>query len=238
MKKIISYIFLVCVVFLFTACSGSPYRQVKPNETLESKDLSCIVPDMNWEVDKEYSTAEYNNKRHSLRLINFDENIQFSIYSYHYLGGGGFEEELFKKDGYYYDTDIDGQRAFDENDKETGVTYAKSWITYVNGLKCTGGVFSRGFGGSYYSGGVKFYGFACGYYDTTETKNDGKRILNVDYRYTHNTKKPQEAIKREQTIKQAVKKAISTLKIKNIDKERMEKEGLMHYDKEFKSTKW
>ena len=86
--------------------------------------------------------------------------------------------------------------------------------------------------------GVKFYSIKCGYYDTTETINDGKRTLVIDYRYTHNIKKPQEAKEREQTIKQAVKKAISTLKIKNIDIKRMEKEGLMHYDKEFKSTKW
>ena len=234
MKRIIAYITLISMLFLLTAC-GSPFRQVKPSEVLESKSLSIVVPDTNWEVDKEYSTREYNYKRHSLRLINFDENIQFSIYtnSYH----KGWQDELFKKDGHYYDSDIT-KEIFSKNDKDTGLTYKKGWITYVKYLKCTGGVFSRGFGGSYYSGGVKFYSIMCGYYDTTEKKNGGKRMLNIDYRYTHNTKKPQEAKQREQTIKKAVKKAISTLKIKNIDIKRMEKEGLMHYDKEFKSTKW
>ena len=235
MREVMKYIVLLSVVFLLSACV-SPYREVKPDEVLESRDLLMMVSDTNWQVDKEYASKEYNTKRHSLRLIDFNDGlIQFSIYTSNYRKG--WQDELFKKDGRYIDSDVDDVK-ISEGGKETGVTYSKQDIAYVHGLKCTRGVFSRGFGGSYYSGGVKFYGMECGYYDTTESNNEGKRILNIDYRYTHNTKEPQEATRKEKKIKEAVKKAVSTLKIKNIDLPRMEKEGLIHYDKEFESTKW
>jgi hypothetical protein len=234
MRKVIKYIVLLSIVFLVSACS-SPYREVKPSEIIESKDLSYIVPSTEWEVYREYNREERKDKKGLPYLSDFTENTEFSIYTSNYRKG--WQEKFFDKNGYYYDSDVKNE-VFSENDKETGVTYKKVWTTYVNHLKCTGRVFSRGFGGSYYSGGVKFYSIWCGYYDTTESNNDGKRILNIDYRYTHNTKEPQEAQRKEQKIKGAVKKAISTLKIKNIDIPRMEEEGLMHYDKEFESTKW
>jgi hypothetical protein len=234
MRKTIKYIFLLSAVFLLSACS-SPFRQVKPNEILECGAFSIVAPDTNWEISKKYSKEKYNQWKILPHIYHKTENIQFHIYTSDYRKG--WQDEFFKKDGDYYDSDK-REDVFTKNDKETGLTYKKGWITYVNHLKCAGGVFSRGFGGSYYSGGVKFYSITCGYYDTTETNNDGKRILNIDYRYTHNTKEPQEAKRKEKKIKDAVKKAISTLKIKNIDIPRMEEEGLMHNDKEFESTKW
>ncbi len=236
MRKVISYILLISAVFLLTAC-GSPYRQVKPNEVIEDKYLIFVTPNINWRIVKTYDREKWKLEKGTPSINHRTQNIQFNIFTYKYLGGVA-DEQFFKKDEKYRDTDIDGESVLSENDKETGVTYQKSWITYVNNIKCQGGVFSRGFGGSYYSGGVKFYGIYCGYYDTSEPLNDGKRFLEIHYRYTHNTKKPQEAIQKEKTIKDAVKKAISTLKIKTIDIKRMEKEGLMHYDKKFESTKW
>ena len=234
MRKVIKYIVLLSIVFLVSACS-SPYREVKPSEIIESKDLSYIVPSTDWEVYREYNREERKDKKGLPYLSDFTENTEFSIYTSDYRKG--WQDEFFKTDGYYYDSDVK-KEVFTKNNIETGVTYKKGWIIYVNNLKCAGRVFSRGFGGSYYSGGVKFYSITCGYYDTTETNNDGKRILNIDYRYTHNTKEPKEAKRKEKKTKDAVKKAISTLKIKNIDIPRMEEEGLMHYDKEFESTKW
>lgn len=234
MRKVIKYMFLLSAVFLLSACS-SPYREVKPNEIIESQDLSYIAPSTEWEVHKSYNREEWKDKKGLPYLSDFTENTEFSIYTSDYRKG--WQDEFFKTDGYYYDSDVK-KEVFTKNNIETGVTYKKGWITYVNNLKCAGRVFSRGFGGSYYSGGVKFYSITCGYYDTTETNNDGKRILNIDYRYTHNTKEPHEAKRKEKKIKDAVKKAISTLKMKNIDIQRMEEEGLMHYDKEFESTKW
>ena len=34
-------------------------------------------------------------------------------------------------------------------------------------------------------------------------------------------------------LKQAVKRVVDSIEIKNLDRERMEREGLMHYDKKY-----
>jgi outer membrane biogenesis lipoprotein LolB len=47
MRKVMQYIILLSAVFLLSACS-SPFRQVKPNEVIESKNLSYIVPSTEW----------------------------------------------------------------------------------------------------------------------------------------------------------------------------------------------
>jgi hypothetical protein len=236
MRRVITYITLISTLLLFTACSGSPYRQVKPSELIESGALSIVIPDRNWKIPKGYNKEKYKKKTALPHIYHLTQNMKFSIHTYDYKARIA-QKQFFNKAAKYRDTDIDGEEAFTQNDKETGISYRKRWVSYLNDMKCQGGVYSRGFGGSYYSGGVKFYTIICGYYDTTETKNDGQRMLSINYRYTHNTKTT-EGIQREKTVKQAVKKAISTLKIKNIDIPRMEKEGLMHYDKVFESTKW
>ena len=235
MRKILKATLLSSIVFLFIAC-GSPYRQVQLNEILVNKDILYVVPSINFEIMKTYSKEKYKMESWLPHIYHKNGNEQFHIYTNKYHKGRS-DDIFFNKNSQYSDTDIDGQRIFDKNDKETGITYGKSWISYINYLKCNGGVFSRGFGGSYQSIGVKFYHINCGYYDTSYKENDGKRILHVDYRYTHNPN-TKDGKHREKDIKNAVKKAIATLKIKNIDIKRMEKENLMHYDKEFKSTKW
>lgn len=134
-----------------------------------------------------------------------------------------------------------------ENDKEQGISYKRAWTDYVNGLRCSGRVFSRNFGGSLYQATTKYYSITCGYYD----KSEGKRLLIIDYRYSYaggdsrleadvGTKRSdlltmQQA---EDGLKQAVKQLVSTIKIKNFDRERMEREGLMHYDKEFELSEF
>ena len=90
-----------------------------------------------------------------------------------------------------------------------------------------------------------------GYYDKIEIENDGKRILRVTYKYNYASNKSRlqkdlnlkrdELLTKQQAedgLKEALKELVKTIKIKNFDRERMEKEGLMHYDKEFKSTKF
>ena len=234
MKKVLNFSIFISIIFLFVGC-GSPYRHTQLNEIIESKYLLFQVPNTQFEVTKEYKRDIWKHEKGTPGLKNWLDDMQFHIYTNKYYKGG--QDKYFNKNSQYSDTDIDGQRIFDKNDKETGITYGKSWISYINYLKCNGGVFSRGFGGSYQSIGVKFYHINCGYYDTSYKENDGKRILHVDYRYTHNPN-TKDGKHREKDIKNAVKKAIATLKIKNIDIKRMEKENLMHYDKEFKSTKW
>ncbi|GIT98150.1 hypothetical protein [Sulfurovum sp. TSL1] len=222
---------LIVISFLIASC-GSPYRLTNPNEIVQNKDISFVSPNTQFQIDKEYSSPKDNIHNKQLRLIDFNKRgMQFKIYTSSY--GGFNQKKFFKKNARYNESGINYEAKFTKNNKETGVTYRKSWATYINGLKCQGGVFSRGFGGSYAPKSLKFYSISCGYYDTTEVNNNGKRILEIDYRYTYSPEADY-----EQELKYAVKKAISTLKIKNMDIPRMRREGLLHPNRKFESTKW
>lgn len=130
------------------------------------------------------------------------------------------------------------------NDRETGITYKRAWTAYVKGMRCSGFVFSRG--GSAYQASAKDYDLTCGYYD----KERGKRFLIFMYRYFYavdgsqlehdsggNDRQmtPQEA---EQGLKQAVKQMLDSLEIKNLDQERMAREGLWHPEKAFDPSEY
>jgi len=237
-------IFLLLII-TFSGCISSPYREVKPDEIIENKNLSFVAP-MGWRVVKEYPWNNYLNENGTPGLYKdiHGSNLTFHIFTDPYRTVQMYI--LFDKDEEYYDSN-NRVATFDKIDKEQGIKYKKGWITYVNGLKCSGGVYSR-------SGGIgsKNYSIACGYYDTTEIEDDGKRVLRIDYRYNYmsdyyNSLLQDKGVPRkewftreeaEAMLKDAVKQAVQTLTIKNIDIPRMEKEGLIHYDKEFKSTKW
>lgn len=240
----------ILTVILFSGCSHtSPYRQVKPNELIQNKYVSVIAPSVRWEITKRYekiSNASAGLPRIYKDVQGSEYEINIQTYPYNWMP----IDILFDKEGEYFDSDKKIEK-YSENDKEQGIKYKKGWVTYITGLKCTGGVFSRSYGGTLYSATTKNYSITCGYYDKTETKDDGKRILSVDYKYNYafnksrlqkDTKLKREELLTEQQaedgLKQAVKELVKTIKIKNLDRERMEKEGLMHYDKVFESTKW
>jgi len=92
------------------------------------------------------------------------------------------------------------------------------------------------------------YKIYCGYYD----KGKGKRVLSVKFEYKNAVVDSKESnfskISKsgimphvqpvENLTKQAAKQIISTIRIKNLDRERMEREGLMHYDKKFEISEY
>lgn len=247
-------IFLIFTAILLLTGCGTKVKKVPVDnqDTLESKYVSFRAPALDWYLydDKKWA-IQGNGKAHMINLYNRSKKgtsytIGVDAYPFKWIP----IDILFEKDGEYFDSDKKVEK-YSENDKEQGINYKKGWITYINNLKCTGGVFSRTHGGTLYSAITKNYSIECGYYDKTESENDGKRILAIDYKYSYangksrlqkdSSLKREELLTREQAedgLKQAVKELVKTIKIKNFDRERMEKEGLMHYDKEFESTKW
>jgi len=122
--------------------------------------------------------------------------------------------------------------------------YNRKWekVTYVQGMKCLESVFLR-------RSQNKVYKIYCGYYD----KKKGKRILFVAFDYDSrdiplSSSGPWGEISKsaniphiqpfEDKVKQAAKQVISTIQLKNLDRERMEREGLMHYDKKFEISEY
>ncbi len=246
----VRYTLIVFVSILLSGCLHvSPYRDVKSNEVIENKYLSFVAP-IGWKVVKEYPWNNYLNEDGTPGLYKdiHGSNLTFHIFTDHYYESNG--RNFFDKNLEYFDSDKKIRKLTKKeikSDRQYGVTYQKDWIAYVNGLKCEGGVEIRG-GGI----GVKWYYISCAYYDRTWKENDGKRTLKVQYRYNYmsdyyNSLLQDKGVPREKwftreeaeaILKDAVKQAVKTLKIKNIDIPRMEREGLMHYDKEFESTKF
>lgn len=245
MVRLISF---VMVILIFSACSHtSPYRQVGLNEIIENKDLSYIARDTSWKIYKKINMQDYVNSHKipgidkSLPGTNYEVHIY--TYPYHWMP----IERLFDKDGKY----AEGEHVAFDDDKKKNVKYRVIYTVNVKNLKCVGKVYSQGSGGNIYSAISKNYSITCGYYDKAERENDGRRLLLVDYNYKYaNGKtrlkkdidlKREELLTAEQAeegLKEAVKELVKTIEIKNFDRERMEKEGLMHYDKAFESTKW
>ncbi|QOY55604.1 hypothetical protein HUE87_05080 [Candidatus Sulfurimonas marisnigri] len=240
------YLILILAIIFFSGCSfGSSYRNVTPNEYIENKYVSVNIADSSYRINKKYDTVpkletglpSFNKSRNGTSY-----KINFRTYPYK---DALFYKQFFNKDAVYDDSDI-VKETYDENDKEQGINYKKGWQVYVNDMRCAGGVYARVSKGLYQHVD-KNYGITCGYYDKTE----GRRLLDISYSYFYangNTRlqkdkdKPREELvsqeQAEEGLKEAVKALVKTIKIKNLDKERMEKEGLMHYDKEFESTKW
>lgn len=248
--------FLIFTVILLTGC-GTKVKKVPVDnqDTLESKYVSFRAPTLDWYLydDKKWA-IQGNGKAHMINLYNRSKKgtsytIGVDAYPFKWMS----IDILFDKDGDYEARDkyLKNTPETLAQNKEQGISYDKDWITYINGLKCTGGVFSRNHGGTLYSATTKNYSITCGYYDKTESENDGKRILRIAYKYsyandksrlqTDSNLKREELLTKQQAedgLKQAVKELVKTIKIKNFDRKRMEKEGLMHYDKEFQPTKW
>ena len=117
------------------------------------------------------------------------------------------------------------------------IIYSRKWerITYLDGLKCIDNM--------YIGIGSKSYKMYCGYYDKTSVK----RILRITFTYdspifsqkrlNHNmivkTGDAPSVQPIESLLKQATEQLISTIKIKNMDRERMEREGLIYHGKTY-----
>jgi len=123
--------------------------------------------------------------------------------------------------------------------KRQGITYDNYWTSYINGLKCYGSVFLRGIGGSYAPSGYKQYNIRCGYYHKTEAEYDGRRTIGIEYSATFsNNASDEQKLQKLQALKEAVKQIVNTIKIKDMDIDRMQAEGLLHPGKKFESTQW
>ncbi|HUH42423.1 MAG TPA: hypothetical protein VLZ29_04860 [Sulfurimonas sp.] len=126
------------------------------------------------------------------------------------------------------------------NMKERGVTYSKKYVDYIGGLRCGTDVESANIAMGV--GHTKYY-TVCGYYDTAGAK---KRIdIFYNYTYTHRGTKF-ESDKTSSSIspqamqmqfKQDMKAIFDSLVIHDMDRKRMEKEGLLH-DKKYEINEW
>jgi len=253
-QAMIRYILILILSLGILSGCGSPYRHIRTNDIIESKYITHGAPkDLSWEIIQTYNRDTWKAKQGTPGFTNWstpNATLDIHIVSLDYF----LIPTLFDKNG-----DYEARRKYLKNtpetlaqNKEQNITYDKGETQYVLGMKCLGTVFSRGYGGSLYDATSKNYSITCGYYDTTEPKNNGQRALRIEYSYQYanpqNTRLQKDKDLKaaqiptskdiEDYLKAQVKQIINTIRIKNFDRQRMEKEGLMHYDKKFKSTKW
>ena len=122
-----------------------------------------------------------------------------------------------------------------KNLAERGVTYNKHYVDYIGGLKCTTNAESSNIAMGV--GHIKYY-TVCGYYDV----NGAKKRIDIFYNYTY----PHSGIKydsdtksssvtpqvMQKQFKQDMKAILDSLMIHDMDREKMNKEGLL-YDKKY-----
>ena len=247
-------LFFTLLIMLFLQGCSSPYRNVKPHESLWGPYLSYQAPDTTWQVVSEYENGNY------YRYGGKNGDINQAPYIYKNVPGSTYHikvytqpfkvsphEILFDKNGDYeagYEA-IKNDPEHRAIHKEQNINYDEYETQYVLGMKCWGTVFARGAKGM--MAGQKYYSITCGYYD----KDEGKRRLRIEYSYIYAGEnlrlqqdsglKTNELLTHEQVereLKDAVKSIVGSLEIKNFDYEKMRREGLLHPNKPFVSTKW
>ena len=237
MKKCIQILFFLQTTLLISACGSSPFRHLVEDEVIESRYVTYIAPDTSWEVSKsrrsDYSSANIyaplKGVLYHIEVVNLPFKEKANIL-------------YFDKNAEYVQILKDEDMKLTANDHEQGIGYARNWTSYVKGMKCIEGVFSRNGGGMMASITSKNYGVSCGYYHKTE----GRRWFRIGYRYNyaagpvrhqHDKNTPQEEFltleQAEMNLKLAVKRIVESLQIKDVDWERMAQEGLLHEGKEY-----
>jgi len=247
----INFISVLLFMIFLAGCAGSTKLYTYDGHRgLENVYISFTPPqgwytyeENPWKVSQSGDKAQWVHlHNNSIKGARYDMDVETNPYI-----DGTYTRKLFNEHANYYTVFKDEDMELDDNDKEQGIGYVRDWINYVQGMKCSQGVFSRSPVGMMKGMSSKNYSFTCGYYDKVE----GKRILSVSYSYRYaggsvrhqkDANTPQnELISLEQAelgLKQAVKRLVSSIKIKNFDRERMEREGLMHYDKRYELSKF
>lgn len=247
MKSFYYLILLTLSVSLLTACSAPPYRPLLKNEIVNNKYVAYQAPTTDWLIDSEYTSNTYINDKAAPEINLFVKEASYEIDVYSWPFKLMSIDILFDKGG-----DYEARRNYLKNtpetlaiNKEQKIGYDKGWTAYIQGLKCIGVVYSR-------SAIIneqlssKNYSITCGYYH----KKEGKKVLIVDYRYygiSYNSLNlykdlslnPDEIAsvpEIEDYLKKSVKAVIRNLQIKDVDWQRMQQEGLLHPDQEFKSS--
>lgn len=175
--------------------------------------LDRTIPNMMKE-DIRISVANLKNESIGNRLLNKETNDNFD----EYFG------KLPLTDGEMY------------NQFERRVNYYKDYVDFINGLKCHTNVESQNIAEGI---GSKKYWTLCPYYD----KQGNKKYIGIDYRFyfTFNQTKFEgsdnvsllkhkfEEIQLQ--FKHDMKEIFDSIEIYDMDKERMEKEGLLYHKK-------
>ncbi|MBB1271194.1 hypothetical protein H5073_17960 [Shewanella sp. SR44-3] len=114
-----------------------------------------------------------------------------------------------------------------KSDKMMNVYISDAWVSYLANIRCTN--FTTTYGKAWNKGHFlsKDYSFTCTYYDRVEQDYNGQRKFSISYRFLTSADGNKDILNaREHELINGVKTIMSNLQIKNMDVERMKREGL------------
>lgn len=237
----------ILITLLALNCMGCGSKQIMlADETFENPYMSFKTPVMGWyNYDKKWRKAWDNNGYHISILHKIPAN-------------GSLEVRVMAiptEDDDYFNSDLDFENLYVKLKnsprsvkmiRQQGISLYEYQTQYFQGIRCVGSVSSRSYGGSLYSASSKNYGLNCGYYHKTA----GKRMLRLDYRYygaVGDSRLQEDSHialgdlptlnEAEAVLKSDLVEVLNSIQLKDVDWERMEKEGLI-YNKPFNTIKW
>lgn len=240
MKKFINVTIVLLILIFVSGCSGGKYFYLTDADVIENPYIAFNPPKQDWYLYKTRDwrvlyggTSSEDTAIQWIWLSNINSSIlDVTISTDNYISS---------EDDYYLNSDFDeGYGRYFTNldelkrDRIQGITFHEMWTTYIYGIHCRANSYLQGIGGSYAPTGSKTTHIGCGYYDKTISENDGMRMISI--RFTINfyaSTADEQKMENERYLKDAVKQIVESIKIKNLDVERMEAEGLMFYDKSF-----
>ncbi|WP_169777224.1 hypothetical protein [Campylobacter mucosalis] len=209
------YLVWFLVAFVFSGCAFKCKRCVDANTTIVAQTFTYKIP------------SSHNKNR--WRLVGGDnyEIIYRSInnnYEDISITTRLSENKKIKQKLKIEKQKWEPEKYFENTVKDTYETvYCKDFIEYVANLKC---ITTTIIPSSRYGNLLDYYTY-CDYYG----KNHEIKTLFINRRFSLNSIKTDK--QDFQTFKQDIKELFDSIVIHDIDTARMEKEGLMHYDKKY-----
>jgi hypothetical protein len=223
-------ILLVCVLPL-VGC-GSTSVKVDSTDVFENEYARFSPPD-NWLASKNanwiyeyHGTQSENNKNQWIVLKSRDSlsTIVVSFESY-----PEWNNNLKKIDEKAFLHAFYNERSEEEikYDKMASILIRDAWVSYLVNVQCINDTYT---GGMVWKKGQFLFKnsiFRCRYYDSVEKDFNGQRIFSIEYRFLTSDGGNEDILNaREHELINAVKTIMSNLQIKNMDVERMKREGL------------
>jgi hypothetical protein len=232
------FVFLIVLIY---GCGSNHNIQLTPDLKLTSQSIHIDAPSSSYGVAWEawYLASTKNNIQLFRRIPNMmSENVKITVRAVPTGEKGMYG--LLNKDDLEKRLQEPPTEWEKKNLAERGVGYHKWYVDYIGNLKCSTHVEGANIA---LGVGRRKYNTYCAYYD-----NNGitKEIyIDYDYTYTHSgTKFDGDTKSRSVTpeamqyqFKQDIKAIFDSLVIHDIDRERMQKEGLLH-DKKYEIQEW
>lgn len=234
--------FIPLVLVFISGCTDSNNIKLTPNLKLTSQSIHIDAPPSSYGIAWE---AWYLDSTKYIQLFRqipnmMSEDVDITVFIPDARINIDFLLDKKRSDDLERTTALPPSEHNKKNMAERGVSYNKNYVDFIGGLKCVTDVESSNVA---FGVGNKKYYTVCGYYATAGAK---KRLdIKYDYTYAHsgtkfdgdtqNSSVTPEAMQNQ--FKQDIKAIFDSLVIHDMDKDRMQKEGLLH-DRKYEIQEW